>query len=96
MISSSSGSSSSGGGASNSASSVTTPPPTVPLDPSQPTTSLQIRLADGSRLTAKFNHTHTVNDVRQYIDMYPNDNLLIIRWEEMAGMLQDEGRMCRH
>ncbi|KAI9488832.1 hypothetical protein BDB00DRAFT_771801 [Zychaea mexicana] len=40
----------------------------VTVDESQPTTSLQIRLGDGSRLIAKFNHTHTVGDVRRYID----------------------------
>lgn len=28
---------------------------------------IQIRLADGSRLTGRFNHTHTVNSVRDYI-----------------------------
>ncbi|EFA05869.1 NSFL1 cofactor p47 [Tribolium castaneum] len=37
------------------------------LDSSQPTTNIQIRLSDGSRLVAQFNHTHTVGDVRQYI-----------------------------
>lgn len=47
------------------------PTPSVPLDPDQPTTSIQIRLADGTRLVAKFNHSHTVNDIRQYINMYP-------------------------
>ncbi|CAO3616088.1 unnamed protein product [Cunninghamella echinulata] len=41
-------------------------PPDV--DPNQPTTSLQIRLVDGSRLVAKFNHTHTVGDIRRYIN----------------------------
>ncbi|KAI8140441.1 hypothetical protein BJV82DRAFT_622568 [Fennellomyces sp. T-0311] len=40
----------------------------VIVDDSQPTTSLQIRLGDGSRLVAKFNHTHTVGDIRRYID----------------------------
>lgn len=29
--------------------------------------SLQIRLADGSRLVGQFNHSHTVADVRQFI-----------------------------
>lgn len=29
--------------------------------------SLQIRLADGSRLVGQFNHDHTVAQVRQYI-----------------------------
>jgi UBX domain-containing protein 1 len=37
------------------------------LDTSQPTTNIQIRLSDGSRLVAQFNHTHTVGQVRQYI-----------------------------
>jgi UBX domain-containing protein 1 len=34
---------------------------------SEPTTSVQIRLADGSRLVGRFNHTHTVGQLRQYI-----------------------------
>ncbi|KXJ75261.1 hypothetical protein RP20_CCG012059 [Aedes albopictus] len=37
------------------------------VDESQPTTNLQIRLADGSRLSARFNQSHTVDNVRQYI-----------------------------
>ncbi|XP_039276539.1 NSFL1 cofactor p47 [Nilaparvata lugens] len=37
------------------------------VDDAAPTTTLQIRLADGSRLQARFNHTHTVADVRRYI-----------------------------
>ncbi|XP_014663837.1 PREDICTED: NSFL1 cofactor p47-like [Priapulus caudatus] len=40
----------------------------VKLDTSQPVTSLQIRLADGSRLVQKFNHTHTVGDIRLFIN----------------------------
>ncbi|XP_022094135.1 NSFL1 cofactor p47-like [Acanthaster planci] len=39
----------------------------VSLDESQPVTSIQIRLADGTRLVRKFNHSHTVADVRRYI-----------------------------
>lgn len=37
------------------------------VDESQPTTSLQLRLADGSRMVARFNMTHTVADVRRFI-----------------------------
>lgn len=37
------------------------------IDSSQPTTTLQIRLADGSRLTAQFNLNHTVADIHRYI-----------------------------
>jgi len=48
----------------------TTSAPVTPyvLDESQPTTSIQIRLMDGSRIVAKFNHTHTIAHIRQYID----------------------------
>jgi len=38
------------------------------VDESQPTTSIQIRCGDGSRLVGKFNHTNTVKDIRRYID----------------------------
>lgn len=37
------------------------------VDETQPTTNLQIRLADGSRLSARFNQSHTIDNVRQYI-----------------------------
>mmetsp|Transcript_3341 Transcript_3341/g.5399 ORF Transcript_3341/g.5399 Transcript_3341/m.5399 type:complete len:340 (-) Transcript_3341:465-1484(-) len=37
------------------------------LDESLPTTSLQIRLIDGSRIVGKFNHSQTLKDVRAYI-----------------------------
>ncbi|XP_024149657.1 NSFL1 cofactor p47 isoform X2 [Oryzias melastigma] len=39
----------------------------VNLDPSQPTTNIQIRLADGGKLVQKFNHTHRVSDLRQFV-----------------------------
>ncbi|XP_003746458.1 NSFL1 cofactor p47 [Galendromus occidentalis] len=39
----------------------------IKFDPSKPATNVQIRLADGSRLIAKVNHSNTVNDLRQYI-----------------------------
>ncbi|XP_072222747.1 NSFL1 cofactor p47 [Leuresthes tenuis] len=39
----------------------------VTLDPSQPTTNIQIRLADGGRLVQKFNLTHRVSDLRQFV-----------------------------
>lgn len=40
--------------------------PTV--DESQPTTNIQVRLGDGSKLIAKLNHTHTIGDLRQFIE----------------------------
>ncbi|XP_059383590.1 NSFL1 cofactor p47 [Carassius carassius] len=39
----------------------------ISVDDSQPVTSIQIRLADGGRLVQKFNHTHRVSDVRQFV-----------------------------
>lgn len=37
------------------------------IDDSAPSTSIQLRLRDGSRLVAKFNLTHTVADIRAFI-----------------------------
>ncbi|KAL6873454.1 hypothetical protein ACP4OV_013536 [Aristida adscensionis] len=41
---------------------------TITVDDSLPSTSLQIRFADGSRMVARFNTSHTIGDVRTYID----------------------------
>lgn len=41
------------------------------LDSSQPVTTIQIRLADGSNVRAQFNMTHTIADIRRYISTYP-------------------------
>ncbi|XP_010780201.1 NSFL1 cofactor p47-like [Notothenia coriiceps] len=40
---------------------------TVSLDSSQPVTNIQIRLHDGGRLVQRFNHTHRVSDLRQFL-----------------------------
>ncbi|KAK9812267.1 hypothetical protein WJX73_008879 [Symbiochloris irregularis] len=37
------------------------------VDEAQPSTSIQLRLADGSRMVARFNLTHTVGDIRRFI-----------------------------
>ncbi|XP_068144785.1 NSFL1 cofactor p47 [Drosophila tropicalis] len=39
----------------------------INLNSAEPSTTLQIRLADGSRLAAQFNLTHTVSDIRRFI-----------------------------
>ena len=41
---------------------------TLGLDASKPTTQVQIRLSDGSRLVVKLNLTHTLRDLRAYIN----------------------------
>ncbi|XP_003226148.1 NSFL1 cofactor p47 [Anolis carolinensis] len=39
----------------------------ITIDESEPTTNIQIRLADGGRLVQKFNHSHRIRDVRLFI-----------------------------
>ncbi|QSZ31228.1 hypothetical protein DSL72_000791 [Monilinia vaccinii-corymbosi] len=49
--------------------------PEVQVDPSQPTLTLRIQLANGTRLPARFNTTHTVGDVYEFIARaYPGGN----------------------
>ncbi|GAA5830047.1 hypothetical protein JCM11251_006856 [Rhodosporidiobolus azoricus] len=38
------------------------------VDRNEPTTQVQVRLRNGERMIATFNHTHTVGDIRQYIN----------------------------
>ena len=37
----------------------------------------RLSLSLSSRLVAKFNHSHTVNDVRQYINLYPLHAIMV-------------------
>ncbi|KAK6932780.1 UBX domain [Dillenia turbinata] len=48
----------------------TAPPPSMGLtvDETLPSTSVQLRLADGTRMIAHFNFHHTINDIRGFID----------------------------
>ncbi|KAL3615281.1 Plant UBX domain-containing protein 4 [Castilleja foliolosa] len=48
----------------------TAPAPTLGLvvDQNEPSTSIQLRLADGTRMVSRFNHRHTIRDVRAFID----------------------------
>jgi UBX domain-containing protein 1 len=40
----------------------------VVVNPSLPTTTIQIRLADGQKLIGTFNHSHTIQDIRSFIE----------------------------
>lgn len=42
--------------------------PEVKIDSSQPTLNLRIQLADGTRLPARFNTTHTIGDIYDFIN----------------------------
>lgn len=53
--------------ASSAQSSSASAPPTVEVDSSQPTINLRIQLADGTRLPARFNTTHTVGDIYDFV-----------------------------
>ena len=46
------------------------PPASMTVDPNQPSTQIQFRLADGTRLVSRFNHTHTVGDLYSFVRMY--------------------------
>ncbi|KAF9530102.1 ubiquitin-related domain-containing protein [Crepidotus variabilis] len=45
------------------------------VDQTAPTTSIQIRLADGTRMVARMNLTHTVGDIRSFINASRPENL---------------------
>ncbi|XP_043692052.1 plant UBX domain-containing protein 4-like [Telopea speciosissima] len=46
------------------------PPPSMGLvvDENLPSTSIQLRLADGTRMVTRFNYHHTISDIRAFID----------------------------
>ncbi|KAL9540086.1 hypothetical protein MBANPS3_009887 [Mucor bainieri] len=68
--------------------------PTV--DESQPTTSIQIRLGDGSKVIAKLNHTHTIADVRQYIEStHPASRPYILQTTFPVKELQDNNQSIK-
>ena len=45
-----------------------TTPNAVTMDESEPTLSMQIRLGDGTRLVSRFNTTHTIGDVYDFVN----------------------------
>lgn len=52
------------------------------IDETQPIAMIQVRLVDGSRISGRFNHTHTVNDIRQFVTtarpVYENQNFILL------------------
>ncbi|KAL0146371.1 SEP-domain-containing protein [Mucor lusitanicus] len=68
--------------------------PTV--DESQPTTNIQIRLGDGSKMIAKLNHTHTIADIRQYIEAsHPVSRPYILQTTFPVKELQDNNQSIK-
>ncbi|KAJ7675594.1 SEP domain-containing protein, partial [Mycena polygramma] len=60
------------GGSASGASSIT---PRFEVDSTQPTTSVQVRLADGTRIVCRMNLTHTAQDLRNFINAARPENL---------------------
>lgn len=54
------------------------------VDNSQPVTSIQLRLSDGTRMVARFNHHHTVADIRGFIDAARPGHLRTYQLQTMA------------
>ena len=63
-------------------------------DASKPTTSIQIRLADGSRMVAKFNHTQTISDIRRFIRASRPEatGAYMLMTSFPSAQIEDEGR----
>ena len=64
-----------GGSSASEPTASSTPPGTAPtpsvslvVDESLPTTSVQLRLADGTRMIAQFNYHHTISDIRTFVE----------------------------
>ena len=71
------------------------PPPAV--DPSQPTTNLQVRLADGSRINATFNATTTIAELHAYVAQQlvrggAGDRIRLLAGRPPLGLAPDDGR----
>ncbi|EKM77275.1 hypothetical protein AGABI1DRAFT_43901 [Agaricus bisporus var. burnettii JB137-S8] len=45
------------------------------VDQSRPTTSIQLRLADGTRMVCRMNLTHTIGDIRNFINAARPENV---------------------
>ena len=68
-------------------------PPATGVDESAPTTSLQIRLGDGSRLVAKFNPSQTVGDVRDFVRRArPDDRAFDLATTFPRQLLDDDSK----
>jgi len=66
---------------------------TIVLDESKPTTTIQVKLHDGSRLTIKCNHAHTVGDVRSHIEaLKPSGKAMELRCSYPNKVLSDENQ----
>jgi len=63
------------------------------VDDSKPTTNIQVRLSDGSRLTIKCNLIHTIGDIRSHIEATkPSGKAMELRLSYPNKLLSDENQ----
>jgi len=61
------------------------------IDETKPTTTIQVKLSDGSRLTIKCNLTHTVGDIKSHIEgTKPSGKAMELRVSYPNKLLIDE------
>ena len=60
------------------------------VDPGAPTTTLQVRLADGSRKIVKANHTHTVLQLRSHIATFTPGMSFTLKGGYPPKLLEDD------
>ncbi|OBZ89909.1 NSFL1 cofactor p47 [Choanephora cucurbitarum] len=81
---------------SSSPAATTSPVNTITVDDAQPTTNIQIRLADGSRLIARLNHTHTVADIRRFIESsHPTTRAYVLQTTFPVKELKDNDQTVK-
>jgi len=72
--------------------------PTFQVNMDEPNTSVQVRLADGTRLVCRMNHTHTVGDIRNFINASRPENAArayTIQTTFPVHVLQDESQTVK-
>jgi len=63
----------------------------IVVDESKPTTTIQVRLNDGSRLTIKCNHNHTIGDIKSHIEATkPSGKAMELRLSYPNKLLVDD------
>jgi UBX domain-containing protein 1 len=69
--------------------------PGVVVNEAEPVTTLQIRLHDGSRMVAKFNHSHTIGHIRQHIDAHTGGGRYVLQTTIPVRILGDDSQTIK-
>ena len=67
-------------------------PAELTVDTAAPTTTLQVRMADGSRKVVKANHTHTILQLRCHIATLGSSTAFTLKGGYPPKPLSDEGK----